>query len=319
MAITAPCPVAKVTVTAAGGMWRCNHAGFNTTLYGYFTFSALPTQAGYKYLVQFYNTSGAAVGVAVDPSSYTHHDHGIGSANWTVYSIPLSAFGSIGTVGGVSIKDNSGAASNTFYLSAVGFWGSPASGFRFAPGHYAHSRFGYHFDTQTVFDGIISDLQTLPVPFRGVSINAYYGNFDRGTSSADFSQGITNVRTELDAALAAGKFVGLHFSEQNFTSSAFPNSPTYPTWWNSGWCKTGSVPQIYADLTQTAVVNTITAQIQAYGAAFKDHPALAWFSPFDDSSISTTNFDGTTYYANRVSLFQVARNAFPRTMIRGYW
>lgn len=106
-------------------MWRCNHAGFDTTKYGYFTFSALPTQAGYKYLVQFYNTSGVAVGNAIDPSVYTHHDHGIGGAYWTVYSIPLTAFGVLGTVGGVSIKDNSGAASNLFYLSAMGFWGNP--------------------------------------------------------------------------------------------------------------------------------------------------------------------------------------------------
>lgn len=115
--------VLKLTVTANGGMWKVTHAGFALANYDHLTFSLLPTFAGYSYRVQFYDTSGVAVGNAVDPAPYTENDNHENGALWTVYNMPLSAFGSIGSsVGGLSIKDNSGRSSNVIYVSGVAFY-----------------------------------------------------------------------------------------------------------------------------------------------------------------------------------------------------
>lgn len=106
---------------SGSGTWRANSTGgFALAPYDHFTFGAIPTASGYTYSVRFYDASGAAVGNAVEAagSAYTPNDYGVQNDNFTVYSIPLSAFGSLGsTVGGVSITVN-----QKTYLSAVGFW-----------------------------------------------------------------------------------------------------------------------------------------------------------------------------------------------------
>jgi hypothetical protein len=106
---------------SGSGEWRVTHSGgFSTSAYDHFTFGALPTASGYKYTVQFYDAAGTAIGSAVEAagSTYTPNDFGVQKADFTVYSIPLGAFGSIGsTIGGVSISVN-----QKTYLSAIGFW-----------------------------------------------------------------------------------------------------------------------------------------------------------------------------------------------------
>jgi hypothetical protein len=119
--------VIQVSVNTAGGMWKVtNHGGFTLSPYTYLTFGLLPTQANYSYTVQFYDTSGNPIGAAVSigkNSVYTYQDWGPNGGHWTIYSIQLSDFGSLpGSVGGLSIKDSSGAATNTFYISAPGFF-----------------------------------------------------------------------------------------------------------------------------------------------------------------------------------------------------
>jgi hypothetical protein len=113
-------------------MWRANYAAnFNLSPYNNFTFGAIPTLTGNDYVVQAYNTSGVATGTPVTITAgsltYTPQDFGLDSGAsqpyYTVYSIPLSALGISGaTIGGISIKDNSGNSTNTIYLSAIGFW-----------------------------------------------------------------------------------------------------------------------------------------------------------------------------------------------------
>jgi hypothetical protein len=106
---------------SGSGTWRVNHGGgFSISTDDHLTFGAIPTASGYEYLVQLYDTSGAAVGTSVNAagSAYTPNDFGVQTASFTVYSIPVTAFGSIGsTIGGVSIQVN-----QKTYLSAVGFW-----------------------------------------------------------------------------------------------------------------------------------------------------------------------------------------------------
>ena len=114
--------IATLTVTGNPGLWRANYSGgFNLTPYTNFAFAAIPTKSGYGYQVQFYNTSGTAIGTAVTVS--TPADYGVQLANFSVYNTTLAAAGVSGsTIGGVSIKDTSGNTSNIIYLSAVGFW-----------------------------------------------------------------------------------------------------------------------------------------------------------------------------------------------------
>jgi hypothetical protein len=106
---------------SGSGTWRANYgSGFSLSRYAQFTFGAIPTSSGYEYAVQLYDTSGSAVGSSVNAvgSAYTPNDFGVQSSNFTVYSIPLKAFGSVGSaIGGVSITVN-----QKTYLSAVGFW-----------------------------------------------------------------------------------------------------------------------------------------------------------------------------------------------------
>ncbi len=123
----APTDVIQLSVNSAGGEWKVtNPGGFNVSPYTYLTFALLPTSATYSYQVQFYSTSGGAIGnpVSIGPGSpYTPNDFGPNGGSWTIYGVPLAAFGAIGsTVGGLSIKDTSGLSSNTLYISAPGFF-----------------------------------------------------------------------------------------------------------------------------------------------------------------------------------------------------
>jgi hypothetical protein len=123
--------IIKLTTSAKNGMWRASYAGgFDLAPYTDFTFAASPTLTGNSYVVQGYDTSGAALGtpVTISPGSltYTSADRGVsptGSYFYTVYAIPLGALGLSGmTVGGISIKDNTSNQANTIYLSAIGFF-----------------------------------------------------------------------------------------------------------------------------------------------------------------------------------------------------
>ena len=120
---TAPTNVLKLSVSLAGGMWKATHGGFSVAPYDHFSFAALPTQAGYGYQVQCYAPGGAPIGTPVNAAAFTPKDWGVGSSFFTVYSIPLSALGVAGqSLGGISIADTSGLATNTVYLSGIGFY-----------------------------------------------------------------------------------------------------------------------------------------------------------------------------------------------------
>ncbi len=83
----------------------------------------LAERSRYSDKVQFYFPSGQAVGSAADPANYTNQDWGPTSGFWTIYCIPLSAFGSLpATVGGLSIEDTSGLSTNTIYITAPDFF-----------------------------------------------------------------------------------------------------------------------------------------------------------------------------------------------------
>jgi hypothetical protein len=114
--------VVELSVTSPGGMLKLvNAGGFDTSAYQYLTFGAVPTKSGYSYNVQLYDTNNAPIGMLLKPVS--GHDWGTSSPlHWTVYCIPLTGFGTIGTIGGLSIQDASGATTNTIYLSAIGFY-----------------------------------------------------------------------------------------------------------------------------------------------------------------------------------------------------
>jgi hypothetical protein len=107
-------------------MWKVKNAGFALGSYTHFTFGALPTSGTHSYSVQFYDTSGAAIGSAVSVaqnSSFTTREWNQNGGRWTIYSIPLSDFGALpAQIGGMSIKDTSGLAANTIYLSAPAFF-----------------------------------------------------------------------------------------------------------------------------------------------------------------------------------------------------
>jgi len=111
---------AKLVATAAGATLRVNHAGgFNLSGFTQLALSSWATQSGQQLEVQLYDTSGSPVGSAVNPYLYGV-DHF--STRYSNFTIPLSAFGAVGTtIGGLSIKDLSGGAGNTLYVCAVAF------------------------------------------------------------------------------------------------------------------------------------------------------------------------------------------------------
>lgn len=115
-----------LTTTVLNGMLKLTYpGGFPMGAFsgGFLTFGALPTKSGYGYQVQFYDTSGAPLGSAITAAAYTPQDHGISTDKFTVFNIPLSAFGSLGaSIGGLSIKDTSSNTSNSIIFSAIGFY-----------------------------------------------------------------------------------------------------------------------------------------------------------------------------------------------------
>lgn len=115
---------ARVTTTAANGQWKMTYAGgYSITPYTTFTFAVIPTKTSYNYYVQFYSTSGLQLGGAVLAGAYTPEDQGVQVQNFTIYNMPLTAFGSLGaTIGGVSITDASTNTTNVFYPDQVGFY-----------------------------------------------------------------------------------------------------------------------------------------------------------------------------------------------------
>jgi hypothetical protein len=124
--------IIKVVTTALHGGWKItNSSGLALGSYTYFTFGAYPTLSGTSqtYNVQLYNTSGTAIGNQVLATSYTGNNFGTNTAAsgtpvFTVFAIPLSAFGSLGTttIGGVAITDATSNTSATYYLSAIGWF-----------------------------------------------------------------------------------------------------------------------------------------------------------------------------------------------------
>lgn len=115
----------RLTAGVANGTLKLTHAGFDTTPYGTFTFGVLPTKTGYGYQVQFLNTSGVAVGNAVNVSAATtQHDFGFGGnpPTFTVHNMALSLFGAIpSTIGGFTIRETSANTTNITDFSAIGF------------------------------------------------------------------------------------------------------------------------------------------------------------------------------------------------------
>lgn len=115
--------VIKLTGTALNPALVLTCAGgFSLSGFARFTFAAIPTKAGYSYSVQFLNTVGVAVGSAVTAAPYTPVDSGVNNTNFTVFDIPLSAFGAIGTsIGGVQITETSSNTTNAVYVTAPAF------------------------------------------------------------------------------------------------------------------------------------------------------------------------------------------------------
>lgn len=113
-------PAVKMTPTGANQLWKVTHTGFSVTPYGYFTIGLIPANAASVFKVQVYNTLGSPVGNLVTLSStYTLHNFGTGTT-WTVYNVPFSALGAIGsTIGGISVQESAGSI---WYHSADGFF-----------------------------------------------------------------------------------------------------------------------------------------------------------------------------------------------------
>jgi hypothetical protein len=108
-----PTKVIAVSGLQTGGKWAVSHAGFETASYDHLTFALLPTAAGYTY-------TATVNGTSVNIAQYTFHDWGANSNMWTVYNIPLSAFGSPGSITSISIQDS--ATTGSFYITAPGFY-----------------------------------------------------------------------------------------------------------------------------------------------------------------------------------------------------
>ena len=117
--------VIQVTPAAANDGWQIlNSSGRNVSGYNYLTFGHLPTNASFGLTVQLTNASGTPIGNSISANSYTHDawgpGSGAGTTNWTVYNIPLSAFGSVGsTVHGIQVTDSGG---HIFYITAPAFF-----------------------------------------------------------------------------------------------------------------------------------------------------------------------------------------------------
>jgi hypothetical protein len=120
--------VAEVTAIAVTGtsvhsaLTFSYAGGFSLSGLNRFTFGALPTKSGYGYTVQFYDTSGVAVGNAVNVAAYAPIDFGVNTSNWTVYDFPLSDAGTLpASIGSVKITETSSNSTNEWYITAPGF------------------------------------------------------------------------------------------------------------------------------------------------------------------------------------------------------
>jgi len=123
--------IVKLATSAVHGTWHATYTGgFDLAPYTELMFAASPTKTGNSYVVRAYDTSGTATGtpvtIAPNDLTYTNADRGVapsGSSFYTVYAIPLSALGVSGmTIGGIGIQDDTSNATNTIYLSAIGFF-----------------------------------------------------------------------------------------------------------------------------------------------------------------------------------------------------
>jgi hypothetical protein len=108
-----PTKVIAVTGVQSGGKWAVSHSGFATANYDHLTIALLPTGGGYNYTA---SVNGSSVNLA----KYTDHDWGPNSTQWTVYNIPLSAFGSPSSITSLSVQDT--ATKSPFYITAPGFY-----------------------------------------------------------------------------------------------------------------------------------------------------------------------------------------------------
>lgn len=113
-------PVVRMTPSATNQIWKATHAGFSIAPYSNFTFALIKPSGG-TFTVQAYAPGGAAIGSALPMSStYTLFDFGTSTANWTVYNVPWSALGAIGSsLGGLSVQSSVNAL---WYLCAIGVW-----------------------------------------------------------------------------------------------------------------------------------------------------------------------------------------------------
>lgn len=113
----------KVTSTGTNPIWYAYHTGgIDLTPFANLTFGAIPTKAGYGYSLRLVDINQGFVGSAVAAAGHAIHDFGVSTGSFTVYTVPLSAFGGIpSTIGGVQITETSANTTNVWYMSAIGF------------------------------------------------------------------------------------------------------------------------------------------------------------------------------------------------------
>jgi hypothetical protein len=112
-----------IKVTGQYGGWQpyAPNKSFDLTPYSALTFALKPTQPNQQLQVYFMKVGDVPVGTPVNPLQGKY-----GPAPqvgvWTTYKIPLADFGVTGiTILKFAIQDETGKASNTFYLTDVGF------------------------------------------------------------------------------------------------------------------------------------------------------------------------------------------------------
>jgi hypothetical protein len=120
-----------ISVTGQWGGWLpyapVNSASvptFNASAYSYIVFAIKATKSPISWQVLFHyeNAPGEDTndGAALDVTPYALSTPTVGT--WVYYKVPLSAFGLTSTtIEKFSIADESGNATNTFYLDNVGF------------------------------------------------------------------------------------------------------------------------------------------------------------------------------------------------------
>jgi hypothetical protein len=121
-----------IQVQGTGAAWKVvNASGVSIEKLDHLTLSLLPTNATRSWKLAAVDASGAEVGNAITlpgpAGTYTNQDvgpgAGVASTYWTVCTVPLSDLGVSDKAYGFVLTDSSGVASNTWYISAVGFYG----------------------------------------------------------------------------------------------------------------------------------------------------------------------------------------------------